>query len=337
VPPIYSTSFSIDRSSYESGDTIILVGSVDLVEGSQFISLQILNPPQNDFVQIDMFSPNSDGSFSKSYIAEGPKWNLDGIYTMKLFYNNEWFETTFEFSTTEPKLESEPEFESAPESKPKIEVEPEPEPNFEISPEPESDIENEQRLFVKQEQKTHIPEFPSFYKSPQYYFDRYNNENNYKSWFDSQFPNTEIKKVVGYEKTHIQGFPDNSKSPNYYFHRYNNENNYKSWFDSQFPGKSIHQVLGFPDPVSVPLWIKNNAQWWASGHISDDDFVSGIQFLIENDIIIIPDMPESQISQEKDVPDWIRNNASWWSYDRISEEEFLNGIKYLIQEGIIVV
>ncbi len=35
----------------------------------------------------------------------------------------------------------------------------------------------------------------------------------------------------------------------------------------------------------IPKWIKNNAKWWANGTISDDDFVRGIQYLIENGII----------------------------------------------------
>ena len=35
----------------------------------------------------------------------------------------------------------------------------------------------------------------------------------------------------------------------------------------------------------IPSWIKNNADWWAQGLISDDDFVKGIQFLVEQGII----------------------------------------------------
>ena len=38
---------------------------------------------------------------------------------------------------------------------------------------------------------------------------------------------------------------------------------------------------------SVPSWIKNNAGWWADGKISDQDFVKGIQYLVEKGIIKI--------------------------------------------------
>jgi len=116
--PIYATTFSVDKSTYENGDTIVLSGFVAPVEAGQYVTVQILNPPQSDFVQIDLLLPNSDGSFSKSYKAEGPKWNMDGFYILKIFYNEESFQTTFEFNLNPP---SQPE----PEPEPEQIVEPE--------------------------------------------------------------------------------------------------------------------------------------------------------------------------------------------------------------------
>jgi len=37
--------------------------------------------------------------------------------------------------------------------------------------------------------------------------------------------------------------------------------------------------------IKIPEWIKNNADWWAQGLISDDDFIKGIQYLVEQEII----------------------------------------------------
>ena len=31
----------------------------------------------------------------------------------------------------------------------------------------------------------------------------------------------------------------------------------------------------------IPVWIKNNAGWWADGSIDDNSFVQGIQFLVQ--------------------------------------------------------
>lgn len=35
----------------------------------------------------------------------------------------------------------------------------------------------------------------------------------------------------------------------------------------------------------IPSWVKSNAGWWADGLISDDDFIKGIQYLVEHGII----------------------------------------------------
>jgi len=37
----------------------------------------------------------------------------------------------------------------------------------------------------------------------------------------------------------------------------------------------------------IPAWIKNNADWWSQGLISDGDFLKGIQFMVENGIIAV--------------------------------------------------
>ena len=37
----------------------------------------------------------------------------------------------------------------------------------------------------------------------------------------------------------------------------------------------------------IPDWIRNNADWWAEGLISDKDFVQGIQYLIKEGIMRI--------------------------------------------------
>ncbi|MDH3203098.1 MAG: tetratricopeptide repeat protein, partial [Nitrosopumilus sp.] len=45
--------------------------------------------------------------------------------------------------------------------------------------------------------------------------------------------------------------------------------------------------------VEIPEWIKNNAKWWVEGTIDDKAFVGGIQFLIKEGIIQIPETTKS--------------------------------------------
>ncbi|MDH5432214.1 MAG: peptidase, partial [Nitrosopumilus sp.] len=86
--------------------------------------------------------------------------------------------------------------------------------------------------------------------------------------------------------------------------------------------------------AEVPSWVKNNAGWWADGTISESEFISGIEFLINDGIITIASAPIS--SQTSDgVPDWVKNNAGWWADGTISDDEFVNGIQHLISLGII--
>ena len=37
----------------------------------------------------------------------------------------------------------------------------------------------------------------------------------------------------------------------------------------------------------VPSWVKNTAGWWATNAISETEFVNAIEFLIQNNIIVV--------------------------------------------------
>jgi len=95
------------------------------------------------------------------------------------------------------------------------------------------------------------------------------------------------------------------------------------------------------EDAQIPDWIKNVAGWWANGEISENEFLAGIEYLINNNIILLDFIPcsiktESQtISSAKLVPDWVKNNAKWWSEDLIEDTDFVNGIGYLIKKQII--
>ena len=88
--------------------------------------------------------------------------------------------------------------------------------------------------------------------------------------------------------------------------------------------------------ISVPDWVRNNAGWWAEGQIGDKDFVTGIEFMIREDIIKVPPISD-QSSESSVIPEWVKNNAGWWSEQLISDKEFANGLQYLIANGIISV
>lgn len=88
--------------------------------------------------------------------------------------------------------------------------------------------------------------------------------------------------------------------------------------------------------ISIPDWVRNNAGWWYEETITDNDFASGIEFMIKEKIIKVPSTSNGQETNAV-IPDWVRNNAKWWSERLISDEEFANGLQYLIKNGIISV
>ena len=100
-----------------------------------------------------------------------------------------------------------------------------------------------------------------------------------------------------------------------------------------YNGKNIG-TLSF-DVVSqnVPDWVKNNARWWSSDNISDDEFIDGIEHLIDTEVISID--PSERSTTEQKIPDWVKNTAKWWADDQIPEGEFFKSIQYLVKKGII--
>ena len=48
-------------------------------------------------------------------------------------------------------------------------------------------------------------------------------------------------------------------------------------------------------PSSIPSWVKMTALWWGQDQISDEDFLSAMQFLIKEGILVIPEETQSQI------------------------------------------
>jgi len=245
-------NFSTDKSMYHDGDTLKISGIVNYDPAIPSVILQIITPGGAGLAGIANVLPKSDGSFVSTFHVGGPTWSEDGTYTIKISYGGN-LEKTFSYQKS--------------------------------ATYDDSSLDDSNKLFIENP-KLKIPGFPSLDRSPQYYIDRYNNE------------------------------PD-----------------YKSWFDSQFPGQSIYDILGFS--TYIPNWIKTYAELWAVGNVSDSEFISGLDFMLEHHIIVIPNLQYSEENSVNGIPNWIRNTANWWSHDIISQQEFVNSLKYLIQEQII--
>ena len=85
----------------------------------------------------------------------------------------------------------------------------------------------------------------------------------------------------------------------------------------------------------IPVWIKNNAGWWADGSIDDTSFVQGIQFLVQEGFMKIPVTEQGSGNTSNEIPVWIKNNAGWWADGSIDDTSFVQGIQFLVQEGFM--
>ncbi len=88
------------------------------------------------------------------------------------------------------------------------------------------------------------------------------------------------------------------------------------------------------DEISLPDWIRNNALWWSEEQIDDNTFIQGIEYMIKNKIISIP-QTQQEISTSEEIPSWIRNNAEWWAAGQIDDETFVQGLEFMIKTGIL--
>jgi Raf kinase inhibitor-like YbhB/YbcL family protein len=99
---------------------------------------------------------------------------------------------------------------------------------------------------------------------------------------------------------------------------------------------SLFSTKSLAEELQIPSWVKSNAKWWSEGQIGDDDFVKGIQYLIQVGIMKIP-QTQSEYGSSQQIPGWIKNNAGWWANGTITDNDFVKGIQYLVQENIIQV
>lgn len=107
-------------------------------------------------------------------------------------------------------------------------------------------------------------------------------------------------------------------------------------FEATFNVEKVEEGINSESAFIIPEWVRNNAMWWSQDQIADSDFISGLQFLIKEEIIQVPETKSSETSSNG-IPSWIKNTAGWWAESQISDEEFVKGIQFLIENGIIKV
>jgi len=145
----------------------------------------------------------------------------------------------------------------------------------------------------------------------------------------------EYSEAELYFKKSLEIDPNNQVTQNYLISLEKLKKKYSlSIFENPTKKPDFLQKL---DERTIPYWVKNNAGWWSDDKISDVDFITGIEYLINNKIINLSSQNINKENSSGVIPPWIKNNAGWWSAGKIPDEDFLSGIKYLIENSIIKV
>ena len=79
--------------------------------------------------------------------------------------------------------------------------------------------------------------------------------------------------------------------------------------------------------------IKNIAKWRCDDSISDNEFLNGIEYLVNQNIIKISEKPDSESSKE--TPKLIKTNSCLWASDSLLDDEFMTRIAHLVKNSTI--
>jgi hypothetical protein len=83
------------------------------------------------------------------------------------------------------------------------------------------------------------------------------------------------------------------------------------------------------EAIVIPAWIKNNAGWWADDNISDSDFLYGIKYLVESNII---EFQSKNIEQY--ILDWdtiVKDSSYTYEGSVRLQSEFFDYVNYTVR------
>jgi len=184
ISPAFGEVISIQTNSesFYKGEQIKFSGTVE--KGSIGLVTIVIRDLNETFVMLSQASINPDDSFEQT-IKISDKFSKHGIYNATGFILNMTKGATTNFGVS---LNGVPIIQEEKQIEKEIVNE---NPIIEKKSETESSV--DELITI-----TSIVDFVDSSKDPQYYIDRYYNEESYKSWFDRNYPGLTIEDAVGY-------------------------------------------------------------------------------------------------------------------------------------------
>ena len=99
--------------------------------------------------------------------------------------------------------------------------------------------------------------------------------------------------------------------------------------------EKIEEPVKTDDSPIIQDWVRDSANLWSNNKMTDDRFAKGIDAIIKEYKINIPNFDDLEEIPAQQIPNWFKNNAKWWSEGQITDLDFTNGIEFLVKNGII--
>jgi tetratricopeptide (TPR) repeat protein len=116
----------------------------------------------------------------------------------------------------------------------------------------------------------------------------------------------EYKEAANYFASAHTIMPDNHVVKNY--------NDFAERVIEKYPYNEVEKPKFFEIKLveNVPAWVKNTAGWWANDQIEDSDFLTAMQFLIKNGLVIIESSEMEKMSEEAQK----NSDRNYWQFAR---------------------
>ena len=86
----------------------------------------------------------------------------------------------------------------------------------------------------------------------------------------------------------------------------------------------------------IPQWVSNIASWWASGIISDHEFISAIDYLLDRRAIVMPPVPRSDAGVQSASS--LRSDMFYeWAAGDVTTPSIANAIRELARAGLVTI
>ena len=318
APELPTISVLTDKPEYDIGDVIIISGNVkdpDVYAGIP-VTIRIIDPEGNS-VSVSSSIPTVATTFSTLISTIMPPWESTGVYQVIVNFRDQTASTTFLFTsgdtTSTPQLES-------------------PKGGEVVIPYGTSvtGCQDTNECYIPNKLQVRTGEFVSWFNNDITIHTVTSGVASDGS--DGNFNSGDLNP--GFKFSHT--FLESGTYPYYCL--------YHPWQTGEIVVEGISVVeedttdsLVIPETsteIKIPSWIKDVAKFWCSDEINDKNFLSAIQYLIDNDVIIVPETSLVEGYAQK-IPSWIKSNACWWSQDQISDQSFASGLEFLIENGVI--